>query len=244
MQSFPEIISHCILGDRRMSLFIWAIFPPRGICRLERMSAFLFWAWNVNQIWCEISVFVYQTISYLIGCQCLKSLGTVKINLSYCLWQSQDPVCFTLYTIWKAFFGMQGSAHQEKGSLPAYILQVLAGCFQHSLTHYLLSHIFSWVKGFSGLFCSVPIFFFSIVKNPSSHTRKSIYVACTSTPSWLCCCTEVQTELWSLDIVVSIDNSEDDTASRGAEIAKISPFFHHKHVAKVHPVRRNRKSRD
>lgn len=123
MQSFPEIISHCILGDRGMSLFIWAIFSPRGIYRLERMSTLLFWAWNVNQIWCEISVFLYQTISYQIGCQCLKSFGTLKINLSYCLWQSQDLECFTLYTIWNAFFfffGTQGSAHQEKGSLPAY----------------------------------------------------------------------------------------------------------------------------
>lgn len=165
MQSFPEIISHCILGDRGMSLFIWAIFSPRGIYRLERMSTLLFWAWNVNQIWCEISVFLYQTISYQIGCQCLKSFGTLKINLSYCLWQSQDLECFTLYTIWKGFFFLAHRVQHIRKRVPCqHILQVLAGCFQHSLTHYLLSHIFSWVKGFSSLFCSVPIFFFLLSK--------------------------------------------------------------------------------
>lgn len=37
-------------------------------------------------------------------------------------------------------------------------------------------------------------------------------------------------------MVVSIDNSEDDTASQGAEIAKILPFFQHKHMAKEHTV--------
>lgn len=95
---------------------------------------------------------------------------------------SRPGMFHPLYHLESIFLARRVQHIRKKGSLPAYILQVLAGCFQHSLTHYLLSHIFSWVKGFSSLFCSVPIFFFSIVKNPSSHTRKSIYVACTSTP--------------------------------------------------------------
>lgn len=164
MQPFPKIIWHYILGDRRTSLFIWAIFPTEEYAD-EWMPTFLFWTWNVNQIWCEISVSLYQTISYLIGCQCLKSLGTKKINLSYCLWQSQDLGCFTpLYHLESIFFLACRVQHIRKRISCQHILQVLAGCFQHSPTHYLLSHIFSWVKGFSSLFCFVPIFSFLLSK--------------------------------------------------------------------------------
>lgn len=243
MQPFPEIIRHCNLEDRRAPLLILAFFfffLPEEYTD-ERMSTFSFWAWNVNQILCEISVSVYQTVSYLIGCQCLKSLGTMVINLSHCLWQSQGLGCFTPLYHLESIFWHTGFSTSGKGQ---HILQVLAGCFQHSLSHYLLSHIFFWVKGFSSLSCFVPIFFFLLSKAPSSHSSKAIYEAWTSTPSRLCGSTELQTELWSLDIAVSINNSEDDTASQGAGVEAIFPFLPaQSHCWRAHH-RRNTKRRD
>lgn len=211
MQLFPEIIRHCNLEDRRAPLLILAFFfffLPEEYTD-ERMSTFSFWAWNVNQILCEISVSVYQTVSYLIGCQCLKSLGTMVINLSHCLWQSQGLGCFTPLYHLESIFWHTGFSTSGKGQ---HILQVLAGCFQHSLSHYLLSHIFFWVKGFSSLSCFVPIFFFLLSKAPSSHSSKAIYEAWTSTPSRLCGSTELQTELWSILIALGAGAVPDSLA--------------------------------
>lgn len=80
------------------------------------------------------------------------------------LMTTSRPGMFHPFIPFGKHFLARRAQHIRKRVPCQYILQVLADCFQHSLTHYLLSHIFSWVKGFSSLFCFVPIFFFLLSK--------------------------------------------------------------------------------